>query len=256
MAAGRNGGSILKICLRSRARSRPARIWLSVFAIFAVLFAAGAGLRCVYAQAAQTAQQPSGQPDSQQAGQNAQPASQDAQPAGENAQSAGQDAPPADLDEHGADEPNSQSYAVDGKPPGSQPDPEPAAKPKPAEDSQPASGAESRSDAASDTPAAPVAAAPAADLPQPPAVVPPQPAAAAAVPPAVEIPAAVLPTDPRQRQVALECADLLRMAAALKTAVDKSTKDELSVDVVRKAGEIEQYARKVHDGTPMTAGKE
>jgi hypothetical protein len=62
--------------------------------------------------------------------------------------------------------------------------------------------------------------------------------------------------DPRQRQVASECADLFKMATDLKTAVDKSTKDELSVEVVRKAGEIEQYARKVKDGTRLTAGKE
>lgn len=46
------------------------------------------------------------------------------------------------------------------------------------------------------------------------------------------------------------------MATDLKAAVDKSNKDELSVDVVRKAGEIEQYARKVKDGTSLTAGKE
>jgi hypothetical protein len=70
-------------------------------------------------------------------------------------------------------------------------------------------------------------------------------------------PAAIpLPTDPRQRQVAIECADLLQMATDLKGAVDKSTKDELSIEVVRKAGEIEQYARKVRDGTGLTAGKE
>jgi hypothetical protein len=62
--------------------------------------------------------------------------------------------------------------------------------------------------------------------------------------------------DPRQRQVASECADLFKMATDLKAAVDKSTKDELSVEVVRKAGEIEQYARKVKDGTRLTAGKE
>jgi hypothetical protein len=75
--------------------------------------------------------------------------------------------------------------------------------------------------------------------------------AAAVQPPVVE-----LPTDPRQRQVAIECANLLKMATDLKVAVDKSTKDELSVDVVRKAGELERYARKVREGTRLTAGRE
>lgn len=65
-----------------------------------------------------------------------------------------------------------------------------------------------------------------------------------------------LPADPRQRQVASECNDLLQMATDLKAAVDKSTKDELSVDVVRKAGQIEQYARKVRVGTQLAAGKQ
>jgi hypothetical protein len=105
-------------------------------------------------------------------------------------------------------------------------------------------------------PATSAAAAPAADLPQPTAAVPLPVEQPPAVVPIAVLPVAVLPTDPRQRQVAIECADLLQMATGLKAAVDKSTKDQLSVDVVRKAGEIEQYARKIHDGTPMTAGKE
>ncbi|MGB0082557.1 MAG: hypothetical protein WBP90_13610 [Terracidiphilus sp.] len=40
------------------------------------------------------------------------------------------------------------------------------------------------------------------------------------------------------------------MATDLKTEVDKSTKDMLSVGVVRKAGQIEQLARKVRTGSP------
>ncbi len=48
-------------------------------------------------------------------------------------------------------------------------------------------------------------------------------------------------------QVADECASLLKLATDLKAEVDKTTKDELSVGVVRKAGEIEQLARKVRD---------
>jgi hypothetical protein len=50
-------------------------------------------------------------------------------------------------------------------------------------------------------------------------------------------------------EAAAEAADLLKMATALKTEVDKSTKDTLSVTVVRKAGEIEQLAHKVRTGT-------
>ncbi len=40
------------------------------------------------------------------------------------------------------------------------------------------------------------------------------------------------------------------MATDLKSEVDKSTKDVLSVGVVRKAGEIEQLAHKVRTGSP------
>ncbi|MFZ0338329.1 MAG: hypothetical protein WAL45_09880 [Terracidiphilus sp.] len=56
--------------------------------------------------------------------------------------------------------------------------------------------------------------------------------------------------DARKQQIASECADLLKMATDLKTEVDKSTKDMLSVGVVRKAGQIEQLARKVRTGSP------
>jgi hypothetical protein len=45
-----------------------------------------------------------------------------------------------------------------------------------------------------------------------------------------------------------EAADLLEMATALKAEVDKSTKDTLSVTVVRRAGEIEQLAHKARTG--------
>jgi hypothetical protein len=52
-------------------------------------------------------------------------------------------------------------------------------------------------------------------------------------------------TDTHQQQIAGQTADLLKMASDLKSAVDRSTKDTLSVTVVRKANEIEQLARKV-----------
>ncbi len=58
------------------------------------------------------------------------------------------------------------------------------------------------------------------------------------------------PDDARKQQIASDCADLLKMATALKSEVDKSTKDVLSVGVVRKAGEIEQLAHKVRTGSP------
>jgi cytoskeletal protein RodZ len=80
------------------------------------------------------------------------------------------------------------------------------------------------------------------------------PSAAAALPKPAPAPEIELPKDPKQRQVAIECGDLLKMANDLKSAVDKSTKDELSLDVVRKAGEIEQYAHRVREGTRLTAG--
>jgi hypothetical protein len=51
--------------------------------------------------------------------------------------------------------------------------------------------------------------------------------------------------DPRQKQIADDSANLLKLATALKAEVDKTTKDELSVAVVRKAGEIEQLAHRM-----------
>ncbi len=51
--------------------------------------------------------------------------------------------------------------------------------------------------------------------------------------------------DAQKQQIANQCADLLQMATELKKAVDKSTADTLSVTVVRKASDIEQYAHKL-----------
>jgi len=56
-------------------------------------------------------------------------------------------------------------------------------------------------------------------------------------------------SDPEQQRLAGQCAQLLQMAAALKSEVDKTTKDTLSIPVVRKAGEIEQWAHKAKSGT-------
>ncbi|MGO8932870.1 MAG: hypothetical protein ACLQDA_04100 [Terracidiphilus sp.] len=57
--------------------------------------------------------------------------------------------------------------------------------------------------------------------------------------------------DASAADVAKQCADLLKMATDLKAAVDKSSAGTLSVTVVRKAGEIEQFAHKVR----LTNGK-
>ena len=54
----------------------------------------------------------------------------------------------------------------------------------------------------------------------------------------------------QKQQVASECADLLKMATDLKSEVGKTTRDTLSVTVVRKASEIEQLAHKVRTGSP------
>lgn len=42
---------------------------------------------------------------------------------------------------------------------------------------------------------------------------------------------------------------MLKLATDLKAEVDKSTKDQLSVTVVRKASEIERLARRVRTGS-------
>jgi hypothetical protein len=55
--------------------------------------------------------------------------------------------------------------------------------------------------------------------------------------------------DPNQPQTARECANLLKMATDLKAAVDRTTQDTLSVTVVRKANQIEEFARKVRLGS-------
>jgi hypothetical protein len=67
-------------------------------------------------------------------------------------------------------------------------------------------------------------------------------------------PAPVTAVDPSRQQVANEAADLLKMATALKSEVDKSTKDMLSVGVVRKANQIEQMAHKARTATGTGKG--
>jgi hypothetical protein len=64
------------------------------------------------------------------------------------------------------------------------------------------------------------------------------------------------PEERRKQEVADECAYLLKLATDLKTEVDKVSKDELSVSVVRKAAQLEQTAHKVRNGTPLSASNE
>jgi len=83
-----------------------------------------------------------------------------------------------------------------------------------------------------------------------PAIDPPKTKAAPAPQPATQnkSQAPAMTTESPRSGVAGDCADLLKMATDLKIEVDKTTRDTLSVTVVRKAGEIEQLARKVRTG--------
>jgi hypothetical protein len=52
-----------------------------------------------------------------------------------------------------------------------------------------------------------------------------------------------------KKQIADDSAKLLQLATDLKTEVDKTTKDTLSITVIRKAGEIERLAHAVKERT-------
>jgi hypothetical protein len=58
----------------------------------------------------------------------------------------------------------------------------------------------------------------------------------------------------RKRQIADESTQLLAMAVALKAEVDKTTKDTLSLNVIRKADEIERMAKTVKEKMKQGAG--
>ena len=53
--------------------------------------------------------------------------------------------------------------------------------------------------------------------------------------------------DERHKRLVADTAKLIELTNELKTDVDKATKDELSLDVVRKAAEIEKLARDVKE---------
>ncbi|MGB8261832.1 MAG: hypothetical protein WCE75_15830 [Terracidiphilus sp.] len=58
----------------------------------------------------------------------------------------------------------------------------------------------------------------------------------------------------RKRQIAADSAKLLKLATELKTEVDKTTKDTLSLGVIRKAEEIERLAHGVKEKMKLTVG--
>ena len=55
------------------------------------------------------------------------------------------------------------------------------------------------------------------------------------------------PTCERKRQIADDSARLLKLASDLKAEVDKTSKDTLSLGVIRKAEEIEKLAHSVKE---------
>ena len=58
----------------------------------------------------------------------------------------------------------------------------------------------------------------------------------------------------RKRQIADDSAKLLKLASDLKTEVDKTSKDTLSLGVIRKAEEIEKLAHSVKEKMKLTMG--
>jgi len=58
----------------------------------------------------------------------------------------------------------------------------------------------------------------------------------------------------RKKQIAEDSVKLLKLATELKTEVDKTTKDTLSLNVIRKADEIEKLAHNVKEKMKLTVG--
>jgi nitric oxide reductase activation protein len=58
----------------------------------------------------------------------------------------------------------------------------------------------------------------------------------------------------RKKQLSDDSTKLLTLAMALKAEVDKTNKDMLSLNVIRKADEIEKLARNVKEKMRVTAG--
>ncbi|HTX76936.1 MAG TPA: hypothetical protein VMD29_12080 [Terracidiphilus sp.] len=58
----------------------------------------------------------------------------------------------------------------------------------------------------------------------------------------------------RRKQISDDAAKLLELATELKSAVDKTDKDTLSLDVIRKADTIERLAKGVKEKMKLTVG--
>jgi hypothetical protein len=58
----------------------------------------------------------------------------------------------------------------------------------------------------------------------------------------------------RKKQIGDESAKLLKLATELKAEVDKTSKDTLSIGIIRKAGEIEKLAHDVKEKMKLTMG--
>lgn len=58
----------------------------------------------------------------------------------------------------------------------------------------------------------------------------------------------------RRKQISDDVAKLLELATELKAAVDKTDKDTLSIDVMRKADNIERLAKGVKEKMKLTVG--
>jgi hypothetical protein len=58
----------------------------------------------------------------------------------------------------------------------------------------------------------------------------------------------------RKKQIAEDSAKLLKLASDLKAEVDKTDKDALSLNVIRKADEIERLAHNVKEKMKLTVG--
>lgn len=58
----------------------------------------------------------------------------------------------------------------------------------------------------------------------------------------------------RKKQITADTAKLVELANELKTEVDKTDKDTLSLDIVRKAEAIEKLAKGVKEKMKLTAG--
>jgi hypothetical protein len=60
----------------------------------------------------------------------------------------------------------------------------------------------------------------------------------------------------RKRQINADSARLLKLATDLKTEVDKTGKDTLSLGVIRKADEIEKLAHDVKEKMKLSVGSD